>query len=87
MAASFWDPYSELDNLRRRLDRLSFGLDPEYASRRIEGALAGGEVAPASEGWRPGFDVRETDDAFVLHADFPGACVASLLSLLLDAVA
>ncbi len=55
-----WDPFRELDDVRRRMDRV------------VEEAMS---RAPAVRGdaWSPLVDVEETDDAWVVEADIPGA--------------
>ena len=61
-ALSRWDPFSELLDMRREMDRLF-------------GGFFGGTPATmaAAEGlWAPAVDIRETKDGFVVEAELPG---------------
>lgn len=57
-----WDPFSELLDMRREMDRL-FG-----------GFLAGTPAATTPNGglWAPAVDIHETKDSFVVKAELPG---------------
>jgi HSP20 family protein len=55
-----WDPFRELDDVRRRMDRV------------FEEAM-GRAPAVRGDAWSPLVDVEETDDAWVVQADVPGA--------------
>ena len=56
-----WDRFSELEDVRRQMDRV---LD-EFMSR--------GPLAARADAWRPLVDVEETEDAWIIEADVPGA--------------
>jgi len=61
-ALSRWDPFSELLDMRREMDRLF-------------GSFFGGTPAAmaAAEGvWAPAVDIQETKDGFVVEAELPG---------------
>ncbi|MGD8795484.1 MAG: Hsp20/alpha crystallin family protein [Thiohalophilus sp.] len=61
MALVRYEPWSMLNQLRREMDRM------------FEGAGEGEEnSAIATSDWVPAVDIKETKDAFVLHADVPG---------------
>lgn len=53
-----YEPWSLLNQLSRELGRL-----PE---------VPGGEDSVSAADWSPAVDIREEDDAYVLHADVPG---------------
>jgi HSP20 family protein len=55
-----WDPFQEMRDTMREM----FRWDPFQALA----PLAGSQRAM----WQPGFDVRETPDAYVVEADLPG---------------
>lgn len=55
-----WDPLGELDDIRGQMDRVMEQL-------MGRGPLAGDET------WSPLVDVEETDDAWLVEADVPGA--------------
>ena len=57
-----WDPFSELLDMRRELDR-------HFAS--FFGGTAAA-VAPTGGVWAPAVDIQETKDSFVLKAELPG---------------
>lgn len=52
-----WDPFRELEELQRRTEEL------------VESAVAGAEVGV----WTPLVDVEETEDAWIVEAEVPGA--------------
>lgn len=54
-----WDPFRELDEMHGRMARL------------FESTL--GDLAPVDHGWAPAVDLEETDDAFLIEAELPGA--------------
>src|SRR5579875_1182925 len=58
-----WDPFRELDEVSERMRRL---LDETFAGTLATPPLAG-------PGWSPLVDVEETDDAYIVEADLPGA--------------
>ncbi|WP_018947152.1 MULTISPECIES: Hsp20/alpha crystallin family protein [unclassified Thioalkalivibrio] len=53
-----YEPWSLLNQLSRELGRL-----PD---------VPGGEDSVSAADWSPAVDIREEDDAYVLHADVPG---------------
>jgi HSP20 family protein len=53
-----WDPFRELEELQRRTEEL------------VESAVAGAEVERL---WTPLVDVEETEDAWIVEAEVPGA--------------
>ena len=53
-----WDPFRELEELQRRTEEL------------VESAVSGVEVEPV---WTPLVDVEETEDAWIVEAEVPGA--------------
>lgn len=58
MALVRWSPWRELEDMQRSLSRLLGDT---------------GVAAPTEEGvWMPAVDIRETDDAIVVHAELPG---------------
>ena len=56
-----WDRFSELEDVRRQMDRVF----DEFMSR--------GPLAARADAWRPLVDVEETEDAWIIEADVPGA--------------
>ncbi len=61
-APARWDPFRELDDVRQQMDRVM-----EQLMGRSSSSLTG-------EGaWLPLVDVEETDDAWIVEADVPGA--------------
>ena len=60
MALVRYEPWSMLNQLRREMDRMFEGGEGEENS------------AIATSDWIPAVDIKETKDAFVLHADVPG---------------
>jgi HSP20 family protein len=54
-----WDPWREIDEMRERFDQLFGQLTP---------LAAGGDAA-----WVPSVDLEETEDAWIVEADVPGA--------------
>ncbi len=56
-----WDPFRELEDVRRQME----GVFDELLGR---GALAG-----TADAWSPLVDVEETDEAWIVEADVPGA--------------
>ncbi|MDY6978586.1 MAG: Hsp20/alpha crystallin family protein [Pseudomonadota bacterium] len=56
-----YEPWSMLNQIRREMDQM------------LETASEGGESsAIATSDWIPAVDIKETKDAFILHADVPG---------------
>jgi HSP20 family protein len=53
-----WDPFRELEELQRRTEEL------------VESAVSGAEVERI---WTPLVDVEETEDAWIVEAEVPGA--------------
>jgi HSP20 family protein len=53
-----WSPFSELQDLQERMGQL------------MESAMTTPEGAPA---WVPDVDIEETDDAWIVEAEIPGA--------------
>jgi HSP20 family protein len=53
-----WDPFRELEELQRRTEEL------------VESAVSGAEVERV---WTPLVDVEETEDAWIVEAEVPGA--------------
>jgi HSP20 family protein len=60
-AVERWDPFSELDDVRRQMDRVF----DEFMNR--------GPLAPRGDAWSPRVDIEETEDAWIVEADVPGA--------------
>ncbi len=61
MALVRYEPWSMLNQIRREMDQM------------LETANEGGESsAIATSDWIPAVDIKETKDAFILHADVPG---------------
>lgn len=61
MALVRYEPWSMLNQIRREMDKM------------LEGTDEGGESsAIATSDWIPAVDIKETQDAFILHADVPG---------------
>ena len=56
-----YEPWGMLNQLRRDMDRM-------YQSQN-EGEES---TAVATSAWVPAVDIKETDDAFEIHADIPG---------------
>jgi len=59
MALVRWDPWTEVSDLRRSVERA------------FDEVLRGNE-SPKERAWAPRCDVKETDSALVIHADLPG---------------
>lgn len=59
MALVRWDPFAELGDIQREINRL-------FASRY------GDEAEQAARTFRPAVDIEEHEDAIVIHADLPG---------------
>ena len=57
-----YDPWSVLDEMNREMNRA--------LANRYQDADDESKVDTAD--WTPAVDIRETNDAFVLHADIPG---------------
>ena len=55
-----WDPFSELEDVRRQMDRVF----DDFMSR---GGLVRGQA------WSPLVDLEESDDAWIVEAEVPGA--------------
>jgi HSP20 family protein len=62
MALVKWTPGTELETLRHEMERLFERAFPKAFGYETE-------VEP---GWRPGLDMRETEDAYVVETDLPG---------------
>jgi len=61
MALVRYEPWSMLNQIRREMDQM------------LEGTSESGESsAIATSDWIPAVDIKETKDAFILHADIPG---------------
>jgi HSP20 family protein len=60
-AVERWDPFGELDDVRRQMDRI------------FEEAVSRGPLSARGDAWSPLVDLEETDDAWVIEADVPGA--------------
>jgi HSP20 family protein len=58
-AGQRWDPFQELDDLHSRLEGL--------VQSALPGTGGNGAV------WTPPVDIEETDDAWIVEADLPGA--------------
>jgi len=64
MKLSRWDPFAEMDNLRRQVNRVfdeSFGHSPEPERAAVAA-------------WAPTIDVWESDTDVTVEADLPGVC-------------
>lgn len=61
MALVRYEPWSMLNQIRREMDRMLEGTDE-----------SGENSAIATSDWIPAVDIKETNDAFILHADVPG---------------
>lgn len=55
-----WDPFAELLDMRREMDRV-------FAS-----FLGGTQAVPTGGVWAPAVDIQETKDSFVVKAELPG---------------
>ena len=62
MALVKWTPGTELETLRHEMERLFERRFPKVFGYETE----------AERGRRPGLDVRETDEAYVVETDLPG---------------
>lgn len=62
MALVKWTPGTELETLRHEVERLFERTFPK----------AFGYEREVDHDWRPGLDVRETEDAYVMETDLPG---------------
>ena len=62
MALVRWTPTTELETLRHEMDRLFERMFPNVFEYELE----------AEHEWRPGLDVRETENAYVVETDLPG---------------
>ncbi|MGZ5715788.1 MAG: Hsp20/alpha crystallin family protein [Caldimonas sp.] len=60
-AVERWDPFSELDDVRRQMDRV------------FDEFMNGGPLARRGDAWSPRVDIEETEDAWIVEADVPGA--------------
>ncbi len=56
-----WDPFRELEDVRRQMDRV------------FDDAIGHGRLSTDRDAWAPLVDVEETDDAWTVEADVPGA--------------
>ena len=64
MSLSLWnDPYNELRNLQRDMDRMFGSVLLPTSESGIEGQL---------RRWMPSFDVKESDKEILVRADLPG---------------
>ncbi|MEO0138971.1 MAG: Hsp20/alpha crystallin family protein [candidate division WOR-3 bacterium] len=54
-----WDPFKELENLRREMERL---FDAFISERRLDREFA----------WAPAIEVKELPDKYILKVDVPG---------------
>lgn len=61
-AAMRWDPFRELEELQRRTE--------ELVESAVSGAVPGAEIERL---WTPLVDVEETEDAWIVEAEVPGA--------------
>ncbi len=60
---SWWDPFKELEDMHRQMDRL-FGLSlPSHADRQA-GLMEGA--------WNPAVDIYDSKDSVLVKADIPG---------------
>ena len=62
MALVRWTPGTELETLRHEMERLFERTFPKMFGDEME----------AEREWRPGLDVRETEEAYVVETDLPG---------------
>jgi HSP20 family protein len=60
-AVERWEPFSELDDVRRQMNRVS----DEFMNRT--------PLTPRGGAWSPRVDIEETEDAWIVEADVPGA--------------
>ncbi|MBD2099547.1 Hsp20/alpha crystallin family protein [Leptolyngbya sp. FACHB-261] len=61
MALVRWEPFREIDTLRRQMDRLFDDVTSLTGTERSERST-----------WAPAVELRETEDAVVLRAEVPG---------------
>lgn len=68
MALVRWTPGTELETLRHEMDRLFERTFPRWFGYELE----------AGHEWRPGLDVRETEEAYVVETDLPGMAAENI---------
>jgi HSP20 family protein len=56
-----WDPFRELQEVQERLGQL------------VESGWSGDPVSEVARLWTPPVDIEETDDAWIIEAEVPGA--------------
>ena len=68
MALVKWTPGTELETLRHEMDRLLERTFPKVFGYETE----------AEHGWRPGVDIRETEEAYLVETDLPGVAAEDI---------
>ena len=68
MAVVKWTPRTELETLRHEMERLFERTFPRMFGPEVEAGYA----------WRPGLDMRETEEAYVVETDLPGMAAADI---------
>jgi HSP20 family protein len=61
-----WDPFRELEEVQERMGQL------------MESVWSGGDGDTQTRAWVPLVDVEETEDAWIVEADLPGAKTADI---------
>jgi HSP20 family protein len=56
-----WEPFAHLEDVRRQMDRV------------FDELMGGAPAVVQGDAWSPLVDVEETDDAWIIEADVPGA--------------
>jgi len=72
MAMVRWQPFQELEQARRQMDRLFDTMLPEGAHASPSTGRSGEAI------WQPAVELQEADDSFILRAELPGVTADDL---------
>lgn len=72
MALIRWQPFSEIETLRRQMDQIFDIAALREVPSRIQADEMAGVNNPAQITWKPAIELQNTEDNIILRAEIPG---------------